>query len=417
MGKPPPKWLPGERVKETILLQRKSVEQLRADRVLRRDKLKEQRDRRKAKIDSKRKAKLSTKKFISAQTILKHALRAKDQARKFHKIGEKVDGRKRQSNHGRFVEYLKNSYPVLIVRAKGNQIPTEVAAAFRSLGLEKLYSARLIVPSLKTHKLIKQLTPFSIIGHPDRTQVENLLRTRGALVNPETKTKRFISGNLMLEQNLGQYNILCIEDLADTIVERRDKVEEVLQHLAPFDFHPPRQLFAERHRAVHQKLEVLNKESFASYLEQQLQHTAKRLRRSDSKAKSSTAKKAATRRVHRCRYQENGQNSSPQPPPRQKSIHNERVSVRNHGYNNRFYKPNQIVPTYLFFRNMKQKPTTRNAILASKFFFGACDQMNETTDHCSILFATDGLLRLHDRKTDNSFRGNRKDVQLSSARS
>lgn len=283
MGKAPAKWLPGERVKETILLQRKSVEQLRADRVLRKDKLKEQRDRRKAKIDSKRKVKLSTKKFIPAQTILKHALRAKDQSRKFQKIGEKVDGRKRLSNHDNFVEYLQKSYPVLVVRAKGNLIPKEVADAFRALGLEKLYSARLLLPSLKTHKLIKQLSPFSIVGHPSREQIEELIRTRGGLINPETKAKRFISGNLMLEQSLGQYNILCIEDLVDAIVERRENAEEVLARLAPFDFHPPRQLFSERHRAVHAKLENISKDSFSSYLQQQLQHTAKRLRRSEKK--------------------------------------------------------------------------------------------------------------------------------------
>lgn len=285
MGKQPPKWLPGERVKETILLQRKSVEQLRADQVLRRDKLKERRNRRKAKIDAKRKAKLSTKKFISAQTILKHALRSKDQSKKFHKIAEKVDGRKRLSNHGRYLEYLKNSFPFLVVRAKGKQIPSEVAAAFRSLGLEKLYSARLIVPSPKTHKLVKQLTPFSIIGHPSKSQIEDLIRTRGALLNPETKAKRFISGNLMLEHALGKYNILCIEDLVDTIVQRGKDVEEVLEHLCPFDFHPPRQLFAERHRAVHQKLEVINKDSFSAYLDEQLQHNAKRLRRATNEKK------------------------------------------------------------------------------------------------------------------------------------
>lgn len=285
MGKQPPKWLPGERVKETILLQRKSVEQLRADQVLRRDKLKERRDRRKAKIDAKRKAKLSTKKFISAQTILKHALRAKDQSKKFYKIGEKVDGRKRLSRHDKYVEYLKNSFPVLVVRAKGKQIPIEVATAFCALGLEKLYSARLVVPSLKTHKLVKQITPFAIIGHPSKAQIEDLIRTRGTLINPETKTKRFISGNLMLEQALGKYNILCIEDLVDTIVERRKDVEEVLEQLCPFDFHPPRQLFTERHRTVHQKLEIINKDSFSAYLDEQLQHNAKRLRRASTEQK------------------------------------------------------------------------------------------------------------------------------------
>ena len=54
-SRPPPKWLPGQRVKETVLLQRKSVEQLRADRVLQKDKRKDEKSRLKARVDLKRK--------------------------------------------------------------------------------------------------------------------------------------------------------------------------------------------------------------------------------------------------------------------------------------------------------------------------------------------------------------------------
>lgn len=289
MGKNPPKWLPGERVKETILLQRKSVEQLRADRVLRKDKLQERRERHKNKLDAKRKRKLSTKKFITAQTILKHAQRKEHQGRKFQKLGEKLEGQRRGLNQNNYVKNLKKSPVQLVVRAKGSQIPPEVAAAFRKLGLEKIYSARLICLTPRTHKLIAQLTPFSIVGQPDRAQLESLLRTRGSLYNEETQTKRFISGNLLLEQALGQYNVLCIEDLVETIATRSEHVEEVLRHIAPFDFHPPRQLFVERHRSVHQKLEIVNQDSFAAYLADQLNLTAKKERKAAMEAKKEKA--------------------------------------------------------------------------------------------------------------------------------
>ncbi|KPI83728.1 putative 60S ribosomal protein L7 [Leptomonas seymouri] len=285
MGKNPPKWLPGERVKETILLQRKSVEQLRADRVLRKDKLQERRERHKNKLDAKRKRKLSTKKFITAQTILKHAQRKEHQGRKFQKLGEKLEGRRRGLNQETYINNLKKSPVKLVVRAKGSQIPPEVAAAFRKLGLEKIYSARLICLTPRTHKLIEQLTPFSIVGQPDRAQLESLLRARGSLYNEETQTKRLISGNLLLEQALGHCNILCIEDLVEAIAVPSENVEEVLRHVAPFDFHPPRQLFVERHRSVHQKLEVVNKASFAAYLAEQLNQTAKKERRAKADAK------------------------------------------------------------------------------------------------------------------------------------
>ncbi|CAD2222233.1 hypothetical protein, conserved [Angomonas deanei] len=284
MVKQPPKWLPGERVKETVLLQRKSVEQLRADRVGRRDKLEERRAKHKAKIDAKRKKKLTTKKFISAQTILKHAQRKIHQGRTFQKIGEKSDGRRRRSDPEKYSQYLKNSKIVLVVRSKGTQVPPEVAGAFRTLGLQKLYSARLLCTAPHNHKLLKQLAPFSIVGHPDKKQIDELIRTRGALWNAEQKSRRYISGNMMLEKALGEYNIICIEDLVDTINERGEHVEEVLKKVAPFDFHPPRQLFLERHRSVHQKLEMVNQESFAAYLSQQLMKTAKTARREGKEA-------------------------------------------------------------------------------------------------------------------------------------
>ncbi|KAG5507984.1 hypothetical protein GH5_07037 [Leishmania sp. Ghana 2012 LV757] len=294
MGKNPPKWLPGERVKETILLQRRSVEQLRADRVLRKDKLQERRDRHKSKLDAKRKRRLSTKKFISAQTILKHVQRKEKQGRTFQKIGEKVEGRRRRANFGELKKRLRESPVRLVVRAKGSQIPPEVASAFKKLGLLKIYSARLISLTSRTEKLIEQLTPFSIVGEPNRAQLESLLRTRASLYNEETQTKRLISGNLLLEHALGQYNVLCIEDLVETIATNGEHVEEVLRHIAPFDFHPPRQLFVERHRSVHQKLEIVNKDSFAAYLSDQLQLTAKKERKA-----ATTAKKSKTASVKR----------------------------------------------------------------------------------------------------------------------
>ncbi|RHW69215.1 60S ribosomal protein L7 [Trypanosoma brucei equiperdum] len=286
MGKNPPKWLPGERVKETILLQRKSVEQLRVDRVLRRDKLQERRERHKAKIDAKRKRKLSTKKFISAQTILKRAQLREKQGRLFQKIGEKATGKKGRMGEEEYGKALEDSRVVLIVRARGKLIPHEVALAFGRLGLRKLYSARLLCLNPFTDPLVKQLGPFSVVGHPEPAQLNELLRTRGALWNEETKTKRLINGNLMLEKALGEYNVLCIEDLCDVIINKTEHVRDVLKHIAPFDFHPPRQLFMERHRNVYQKMEIMNKESFAAYLAQELKASARREKRAVGKRKA-----------------------------------------------------------------------------------------------------------------------------------
>jgi large subunit ribosomal protein L7e len=274
MGKRPPKWLPGERVNETILTQRKSVEQLRADKMLKKDDKKAQRARMKAKMDLKRKKRLETKKFMPAQVILQVAERRLKNAQKYCKAGEKFDTRVRVREPASVAKTYERAKVALVVRAKGDMIPAEIKNGFQALGLTKLYRGRLVHLTPKTHKLIQQLRPFSAVGYPDSQQLERLVRTRGCFWNKETESKAYISGNLQVEQTLGDHNILSIEELVDAVVNKTEAVDIVLEHLAPFDFHPPRRLHMERHRRTHQKLEVMNPESFAGYLQEQLQGTA-----------------------------------------------------------------------------------------------------------------------------------------------
>lgn len=273
MGKRPPKWLPGERMQETILTQRKSVEQLRADKLLRKDAKKEQRDRMKAKMDSKRKQRLATKKFMPAQVILQTAERRERNARKYCKAGEKFETRSRVRDPKVKERTYEKARVALVVRAKGTMIPAEVKRGFDALGLTKLYRARLVHLTPSSHKLIQQLRPFAAVGYPDGEALERLVRTRGCFWNPETQSKSYISGNLQVEQKLGEHNILSIEEMVDALVSKSEAVDAVLNALAPFDFHPPRKLHMERQRRIHQKLEVMNPESFASYLREQLQGT------------------------------------------------------------------------------------------------------------------------------------------------
>jgi len=57
-----------------------------------------------------------------------------------------------------------------------------------------------------------------------------------------------------------------VEDLVEIVKNKGTGIAEILQRLAPFDFHPPRGLHVESHRTVHEKLEVLNQQSFAGLL-------------------------------------------------------------------------------------------------------------------------------------------------------
>ena len=275
MGKKPPKWLPGERVDETILMQRKSVEQLRADRMLRKTTLNEQKERMRAKKDLKRKQKLSTKRFLPAQVVLKQAEKKFNNTRRFFKAGEKFDHRAAVRGAERLQSVYDHASIGLVVRAKGNMIPPETKRAFAKLGLDKIYKARLVHLNRANHKRIQQLRRFIILGYPTNEQLERLVRTRGCFWSRETKSKSYISGNLQVEEKLGHLNILSISELVDAVVNKvPGQLGPILSTLAPFDFHPPRALHVERHRSVHEKLEVLNPASFAQFLDEQLGRSA-----------------------------------------------------------------------------------------------------------------------------------------------
>lgn len=270
MGKKPPQWLPGERVQETILTQRKSVEQLRADRVLRKKPLREQRERMKEKIDSKRKKRLGTKKFLPASAILKQALRTERQTKGFHKRGEKFASRRGRKTPEKVATQYQNAPVALVVRTSGKQIPREASTAFRKLGLDKMYKARLIHLNPHNDKLTKQLKTFTTVGFPTKAELEDLVRTRASFWNPETKSKAYISGNLQVEQTLGEYNVLSIEELVDAIVNKSEHLDQILRRLAAFDFHPPRKLHVEHKRSAHEKLEIANPQAFGKFLSAQL---------------------------------------------------------------------------------------------------------------------------------------------------
>lgn len=287
MGKNPPKWLPGERVDETILTQRKSVEELKADRMIKRnsDASAAARERVRRKLAIKKARKLATKRFVPAQAILHTAEKRIKNARAYAKAGEVFEGRKRVRKPQQIQQTYKHARIALVIRAKGKMLPQEVKDGFEKLQLPRLYTARLVQLTPETHKMLQQLRRFTIIGYPGKDQLEALLRSRGGIWMPNKNKNRTggsemirtqLTGNLIVERAFAEkYNVYTIEELADAVFGKTRSVSALLGRIAHFDLHPPRHLFFERNRSVHDKLEVLNAESFAAMLASTLDKTPK----------------------------------------------------------------------------------------------------------------------------------------------
>ena len=276
MGKKPPQWLPGERVDETILLQRRSVEELKADRIIKRkgDAATQARERMREKLEIKKAKKLSTRRFTSAQAILHTAEKRVKNARIYAKAAEKFDTRRSVRDQSKTSQVYKNARVALVIRAKGKMLPKEVKDGFDALKLNKLYTARLVLLTPQMHKQLLQLKRFASVGYPTRDQLEALLRSRGAIMNSSVKGGTFrtpLTGNMVVESAFAEsHNVYTIEELADAIFSKMRKVQALLERVATFDLHPPRQMFFERNRSVHEKLEILNAQSFAALLSSSL---------------------------------------------------------------------------------------------------------------------------------------------------
>jgi len=208
-------------VSEAVLRKKKSIEtykQNKEARLIENQKLKEK--KRKRKIDFKR-----------AEHIVQNY-------RKLQRSEAKVT---RLTSDGRKVKVDTNSRTVLLVRVTGKpgiDMDDKTQKILNHFRLTKVNMARLVVLNDFNKKMIRAVEPFIAYGYPTLKTVKDLVYKRGVILIDGKVTP--ITNNELIEEHLGKYNIICLEDIVHELFNVGEHFKEINTFLCPFKLTPPK---------------------------------------------------------------------------------------------------------------------------------------------------------------------------------
>ncbi|XP_026106528.1 60S ribosomal protein L7-like 1 [Carassius auratus] len=132
----------------------------------------------------------------------------------------------------------KNSlvFAVRIREVKG--VSPKVMKAIQMLRLRKIFSGTFVKVSKASIKMLKTVEPYVAWGYPNLKSVRDLILKRG-LVRID-KRRIPLTDNTLIEQHLGQYGIICLEDLIHEISSAGKNFKVVNNFLCPFNLSIPR---------------------------------------------------------------------------------------------------------------------------------------------------------------------------------
>lgn len=100
----------------------------------------------------------------------------------------------------------------LVIRIKGiNKIPPKPRKIMELFRLRQINNATLVKLNQATIKMLRIAEPYITYGYPNLTTLRNLIYKRGFLKVQGKRTP--ITDNNVIEQNLGKYGVVCIEDI------------------------------------------------------------------------------------------------------------------------------------------------------------------------------------------------------------
>uniref|UniRef100_A0A8D0CAF7 Ribosomal protein L7 like 1 n=1 Tax=Salvator merianae TaxID=96440 RepID=A0A8D0CAF7_SALMN len=144
------------------------------------------------------------------------------------------DVRLRRMEHkpglGMVPEGHKLAFVVRVAEIKG--VSLQVRHVIERLQLRKIYSGTFVKLSPATLKMLRIVEPYVAWGYPNLKSVRELILKRGhAKIN---KKKIALTDNVFIEEHLGKYGIICLEDLIHEIYCAGKHFGEVNNFLWPF---------------------------------------------------------------------------------------------------------------------------------------------------------------------------------------
>jgi len=121
----------------------------------------------------------------------------------------------------------------LVVRIRGIMgVSPKVKKILRLLRLRQIHNAVFVRLTGPMSQMLKWVEPYIAYGYPNLKTVRELLYKKG-FVNVDGQRKA-ITDNLLVEERLGKFNIVCMEDMVHEIFTCGPNFKAVTDFLAPF---------------------------------------------------------------------------------------------------------------------------------------------------------------------------------------
>lgn len=169
--------------------------------------------------------------------------RAERYTREYRKSERDTIRLKRQARAaGNFYVPEENKVAILI-RIKGiNAVAPKVRKTLQLFRLLQINNAVFVKLNKATINMIRIIEPYIAWGYPSLKTIRELVYKRGyGKVGAEGKGKQRIplSDNAVIEENLGDKGIICVEDLVHEIVTVGDNFKAATNFLWPFKLNNP----------------------------------------------------------------------------------------------------------------------------------------------------------------------------------
>ncbi|KAI0804144.1 60S ribosomal protein L7 [Xylaria sp. FL0064] len=203
-------------VPETLLKKRKSQEKARAERT--------------AELEQKKKAN-KEKRAVIFKRAEKYVTEYRDAER------EKVRLNRIAKQEGNFHVPAEEKL-IFLIRIKGiNKIAPKPRKILQLLRLLQINNGVFVRVTKATAEMIKIVEPWVAYGYPNLKSVKELIYKRG--YGKVNKQRIPLTDNAIIEENLGKYGIICMEDLVHEIFTVGPNFKQASNFLWPFKLSNP----------------------------------------------------------------------------------------------------------------------------------------------------------------------------------
>jgi large subunit ribosomal protein L7e len=218
------------------------------------EKLRQQRD----KLRSERKAKNANRRTLLVNKAKQYADEYAKQERDI------IEAKRKARAEGGF--YVPAEAKVaLVIRIRGiNKMHPDLQRILRLLRLRQLHNATLIRINKATIHMLRKVEPYITYGYPSRSLIQHLVYKRGyARIN---KQRIPITNNQIIEEHLGKYGIISIEDLVHELTTMGPHFKQANSFLWPFKLRSPRGGFRAKRKPFHSRGDWGNREELINDL-------------------------------------------------------------------------------------------------------------------------------------------------------